>query len=224
MTATAAAAGRTCTAPGCGTADGYLDTTTVRTDSWVHVRDGASPAGDSGRWYHAAACAAQALDADALTGARFLLVAELTRALDVLDGADLDPIERLGRQRGLETALRIVAGRPDGTTACYLCGCTEDLACSGGCFWVPDPAGMRDICSACAPLGLCGVTGCGTTADLGPSDPQTRAMIRIEVAGAEAGPVWVCSPLCARQAIDRAGQELAAADTAAETESGAVAR
>ena len=28
--------------------------------------------------------------------------------------------------------------------ACRVCGCTEDNACEGGCWWVED-----DLCSAC---------------------------------------------------------------------------
>ncbi len=32
---------------------------------------------------------------------------------------------------------------------CRICGCTEDRACPGGCWWVPDPE-MGDLCSACA--------------------------------------------------------------------------
>lgn len=33
---------------------------------------------------------------------------------------------------------------------CALCGCTEDYACEGGCWWVEDPLGeMIDLCSAC---------------------------------------------------------------------------
>jgi hypothetical protein len=28
---------------------------------------------------------------------------------------------------------------------CRVCGCTENRACPGGCFWVED-----DLCSACA--------------------------------------------------------------------------
>lgn len=30
--------------------------------------------------------------------------------------------------------------------ACRRCGCTENQACDGGCFWVP---GMKDVCSDC---------------------------------------------------------------------------
>ncbi|MEV7123819.1 DUF6919 domain-containing protein [Kitasatospora griseola] len=33
---------------------------------------------------------------------------------------------------------------------CVRCGCTEDDACQGGCWWVPGAA-MEDVCSACAP-------------------------------------------------------------------------
>lgn len=38
----------------------------------------------------------------------------------------------------------------DGEATCAICGCTDSKACPGGCWWIPDPAGlMRDICSAC---------------------------------------------------------------------------
>lgn len=30
--------------------------------------------------------------------------------------------------------------------ACRGCGCTEDRACDGGCYWTP---GEKDLCSAC---------------------------------------------------------------------------
>jgi hypothetical protein len=30
--------------------------------------------------------------------------------------------------------------------ACRKCGCTDDHACPGGCFWIAD-----DLCSACGP-------------------------------------------------------------------------
>ena len=32
--------------------------------------------------------------------------------------------------------------------ACQVCGCTENHACEGGCWWVPNPLGV-DLCSAC---------------------------------------------------------------------------
>lgn len=31
---------------------------------------------------------------------------------------------------------------------CHFCGCTDELACPGGCWWVSD-AGLRDVCSRC---------------------------------------------------------------------------
>lgn len=34
--------------------------------------------------------------------------------------------------------------------ACRVCGCTEELACPDGCWWVPDPAGLGELCSSCA--------------------------------------------------------------------------
>lgn len=33
---------------------------------------------------------------------------------------------------------------------CRVCGCTDDEACRGGCWWVADPEG-GDLCSACEP-------------------------------------------------------------------------
>jgi hypothetical protein len=34
--------------------------------------------------------------------------------------------------------------------ACRVCRCTETAACPGGCWWVPDPEMLGDICSSCA--------------------------------------------------------------------------
>ena len=31
---------------------------------------------------------------------------------------------------------------------CRVCGCTEEQACSGGCFWI-EKDGDNSICSAC---------------------------------------------------------------------------
>jgi hypothetical protein len=33
--------------------------------------------------------------------------------------------------------------------ACRVCGCTDEAACEGGCWWVPDPYLEGDLCSAC---------------------------------------------------------------------------
>ncbi len=35
--------------------------------------------------------------------------------------------------------------------ACRICGCTDDLACEGGCYWVEDPEGKGNLCSQCLP-------------------------------------------------------------------------
>jgi len=32
---------------------------------------------------------------------------------------------------------------------CRVCGCTNDLACPGGCWWVADPQELGDLCSSC---------------------------------------------------------------------------
>jgi len=36
-----------------------------------------------------------------------------------------------------------------GARTCRVCGCTEDNACIGGCFWVE-----YDLCSACVIAGV----------------------------------------------------------------------
>lgn len=36
---------------------------------------------------------------------------------------------------------------------CFVCGCTDDVACPGGCWWAEDPeAEMLDVCTACVEL------------------------------------------------------------------------
>src|SRR4051812_2223915 len=32
---------------------------------------------------------------------------------------------------------------------CRVCGCTDDRACPGGCWWVPDPEQLGPLCSSC---------------------------------------------------------------------------
>lgn len=39
----------------------------------------------------------------------------------------------------------------DDEARCRVCGCTENNACPGGCWWVPDPTLQGDLCSACPP-------------------------------------------------------------------------
>lgn len=36
--------------------------------------------------------------------------------------------------------------------ACRICQCTENQACPGGCYWVPDPLQAGELCSACLEL------------------------------------------------------------------------
>lgn len=38
----------------------------------------------------------------------------------------------------------------DGSPFCWICGCTEDAACEGGCYWASDEKHPdRDVCSRC---------------------------------------------------------------------------
>ncbi|MCM8548958.1 hypothetical protein [Streptomyces sp. STCH 565 A] len=56
----------------------------------------------------------------------------------------------------------------DEVARCVRCGCTDDAACDGGCYWVPNEQ-MVDLCSACA-------------------TPQQRAaMVLTPVSGSPAG-------------------------------------
>ena len=41
------------------------------------------------------------------------------------------------------------SGDSDDVPRCVRCGCTEDAACEGGCYWVPNRQ-LVDLCSACA--------------------------------------------------------------------------
>jgi hypothetical protein len=52
-----------------------------------------------------------------------------------------------------------------GGPSCRVCGCTDDDACPGGCWWAPDPEG-GDLCSQCAHrLGLPLLSELGREAD-----------------------------------------------------------
>jgi hypothetical protein len=44
----------------------------------------------------------------------------------------------------------VIAPLWDEGPRCRVCGCTDEMACDGGCEWVEDPEG-GDICSACLP-------------------------------------------------------------------------
>lgn len=49
-------------------------------------------------------------------------------------------------------------------TFCRMCRCTNDRACAGGCWWVVDPAGIGDLCSACRPAALRDLAASGAVA------------------------------------------------------------
>lgn len=53
-------AGQACTVSGCGSLDGYLDTTVRARAEWTQIRTGSSSE-EASRWYHSAPCAASAL-------------------------------------------------------------------------------------------------------------------------------------------------------------------
>lgn len=223
---------RACPVSGCGSQVAYVDATTARADDWIRVAPARAPHG--ARWYCSTACAAAALapqPGDVERTVRTALVEELTAAAARI--AVLYPGDLLMRSRriGLETARRITApDRPDDDIAhCWLCGCTEDDACAGGCSWVPDPDGIRDVCSNCTdaavPAGsACATPGCGTTDDLDPSDPAMWGWVRLEVAGTDGGPRWFCGAMCVGTAMVAAAAELVDADRQAAADATGVAR
>lgn len=45
-------------------------------------------------------------------------------------------------------------GVDENPATCRVCGCTDEVACPGGCCWVEDPAHMGDLCSTCQPFVL----------------------------------------------------------------------
>lgn len=54
-------------------------------------------------------------------------------------------LERLALLEDLHAAGALA--RPGDLGACGLCGCTDELACPGGCSWV-----APDLCSKCLPV------------------------------------------------------------------------
>lgn len=62
---------------------------------------------------------------------------------DRLVDAGLFSQEDVDALRARTDALALVGD--NGRRACKVCGCTDDHACEGGCFWVAE-----DLCSACA--------------------------------------------------------------------------
>lgn len=68
---------------------------------------------------------------------------------DVLDGGLCQALDRLAKYEstGLspEEISELAAEIFDQKRTCRVCGCTDDNACPGGCYWVED-----DLCSRCA--------------------------------------------------------------------------
>ncbi len=50
----------------------------------------------------------------------------------------------------------ILNRRRDKTRACRVCGCTDDRACPGGCYWADE-----DLCSACVGVPRSGIVSGG---------------------------------------------------------------
>jgi hypothetical protein len=100
--------------------------------------------------------------------------------------------------------------------ACDRCGCTDEMACEGGCAWVSNSR-FLDLCSSCVtPDGSCTTPGCGLPeTDVDMSDPTVWGWVLVHVYGSEEPRRWHCSPWCATAAMTAMGAEIAAADVAA---------
>lgn len=82
---------------------------------------------------------------------RTLLFQELgnvTMTANVEPGDDVLEVQKYLEDLMVEGVQRYSRGEdPAGGGTCRACGCTDDHACEGGCFWVED-----DLCSQCAEL------------------------------------------------------------------------
>lgn len=63
------------------------------------------------------------------------------------------PEELLGRLAAMAAELGAAGGIDqvilEVTRTCTVCGCTDETACFGGCWWVNDD-GQPDLCSRCS--------------------------------------------------------------------------
>jgi hypothetical protein len=73
----------------------------------------------------------------------------VTVTIQVPSTATADVISRvtalgteLGAQGGIDQVLLELV------STCHVCGCTDEQACFGGCWWVNDD-GTPDLCSSC---------------------------------------------------------------------------
>ena len=113
-----------CATPGCGLADGDLDASDPMVWGWIRIDVAGTD--DGPRWWCSPACATAAMTAA---------------------GAELAAADQLAAIAPETTAVATVV--EDDVARCQRCGCTEDRACDGGCYWVPNPQ-LIDLCSACA--------------------------------------------------------------------------
>ncbi|MFU0241700.1 hypothetical protein ACKI1J_38920 [Streptomyces scabiei] len=115
-----------CTTPGCGIADGDLDASDPMVWGWIRIDVAGTD--DGPRWWCTPGCATAAMTAAAA------------------DLAAADQLAAITPARPTVPAPMVVE---DDVAHCARCGCTEDRACKGGCYWVANPQ-MLDLCSACA--------------------------------------------------------------------------
>jgi single-strand DNA-binding protein len=78
------------------------------------------------------------------TGDKRGLEADATVEADDLYDQEAAGLFKLGSSENA-TETETGQSQPDGVRRCRECGCTEDNACPGGCYWV-EP----DLCSVCA--------------------------------------------------------------------------
>lgn len=66
-------------------------------------------------------------------------------------------------RRAIETHAALLAAASPGVRRCRVCGCTDDRACPGGCWW----AGP-DLCTACDPPEVAAIEGQLSIEDVAP--------------------------------------------------------
>jgi hypothetical protein len=116
--------GEACATPGCGLAAEDLDASGPSLWGWICVEVVGTEQGP--RWWCNPLCVSAAI-ADAR--------------------AELAAADQLAAITPAAPAPGAVV--EDDVAHCHRCGCTDDRACEGGCYWVPNPQ-MVDLCSACA--------------------------------------------------------------------------
>jgi len=61
------------------------------------------------------------------------------------------PLPQINSGLGLSGSAASTSSLDIDVATCRVCGCTEEQACQGGCWWVEDPEGLGDLCSSCLP-------------------------------------------------------------------------